>query len=125
MALFDWFFGRSGKTSVKPLDPAAAHDLLRRKQIVLVDVRTESEWQSGIAKGARTVTLGDPRMVDTIYGFLKEDETRPVAVICRSGMRSARAAKLLVAAGFTDVSNVKGGMMAWAAAGLPTGPYRR
>ena len=125
MALFDWLFGNGTRTAVTQIDPATAHDLLRKKQIVLVDVRTENEWQSGVAKGAHTVTLGDPRMVDTIYGFLKEDETKPVAVICRSGMRSGRAAKLLVQAGFTNVSNVKGGMMAWAAANLPTGPYRR
>ena len=64
-------------------------------------------------------------MVDTIYGFAGEDTSRPVAVICRSGMRSGRAAKQLAQAGFTDVSNVRGGMMAWTAAKLPVKPYRR
>ena len=126
MGLFDWLFGGSGnKATVTQIDPATAHERVRSKQLILVDVRTEQEWRSGIAKGARTVTLGDPRMVDTIYGFMREDTSKPVAVICRSGMRSARAAKLLADAGFTHVSNVRGGMMAWTGANLPTQIWRK
>ncbi|HPF23644.1 MAG TPA: rhodanese-like domain-containing protein [Hyphomonas sp.] len=127
MGFLDRLFGggKSGKPAVTQLDPAEAHDRVRKKALVLVDVRTEEEWRGGVARGARTVTLGDPRMVDTIYGFLKEDTSQPVAVICRSGMRSAQAAKLLAGAGFTDVSNVRGGMMAWTAANLPVQPYRK
>jgi rhodanese-related sulfurtransferase len=124
MGLFDKLFGGS-KPGIPQIDPADANDRVRKKQLILVDVRTENEWQSGIPKGAHTVTLGDPRMVDTIYGFMKEDASAPVAVICRSGMRSGRAAKLLAGAGFTDVSNVRGGMMAWTAANLPVKQYRK
>ena len=123
MALFDWLFGGS-RTSVPQLDPASAHERLRKKDLILVDVRTENEWRSGVARGAHTVTLGDSCLVDKVYGLTREDTSKPVAVICRSGMRSGRAAKLLVQAGFTDVSNVRGGMMAWNAAGLPTKTYR-
>lgn len=125
MGLFDKLFGGSSKPAIPQIDPADANDRVRKKQLILVDVRTESEWESGIPKGAHTVTLGDPRMVDTIYGFMKEDASAPVAVICRSGMRSGRAAKLLAGAGFTDVSNVRGGMMAWTAANLPVKQYRK
>ncbi|WP_321491055.1 rhodanese-like domain-containing protein [uncultured Hyphomonas sp.] len=124
MGLFDKLFGGS-KPGIPQIDPADANDRVRKKQLILVDVRTENEWQGGIPKGAHTVTLGDPRMVDTIYGFMKEDASAPVAVICRSGMRSGRAAKLLAGAGFTDVSNVRGGMMAWTAANLPVKQYRK
>jgi len=125
MGLFDRLFGGGSKPGIAQIEPAEAHDRVRKKQLVLVDVRTDSEWQSGIPKGAHTVTLGDPRMVDSIYGFLKEDTSAPVAVICRSGMRSGRAAKILADAGFTNVSNVRGGMMAWAAASLPVTQYRK
>lgn len=124
MGLFDKLFG-GGQPAIPQIDPAEANARLRKKLLVLVDVRTESEWQDGVPKGAHTVTLGDPRMVDTIYGFLKEDASAPVAVICRSGMRSGRAAKLLAGAGFTNVSNVRGGMMAWTRANLPVKPYRK
>ena len=125
MSLFSWLFGGGAKSAVTLIDPATAHERLRKKDIILVDVRTEDEWRSGIAKGAHTVTLGSPRMVDTIYGLLKEDASKPVAVICRSGMRSGRAAKQLADAGFTHVHNVRGGMMAWTAANLPVQAYRK
>ncbi len=125
MGLFDKLFGGSSRPAIPQIDPADANDRVRKKQLILVDVRTESEWENGIPKGAHTVTLGDPRMVDTIYGFMKEDASAPVAVICRSGMRSGRAAKLLAGAGFTDVSNVRGGMRAWTAANLPVKQYRK
>ena len=126
MGWFDRLFGGgNSKPGIAQIEPAEANDRVRKKQLILVDVRTVSEWESGIPKGAHTVTLGDPRMVDTIYGFMKEDASTPVAVICRSGMRSGRAAKLLAGAGFTNVSNVRGGMMAWTAANLPVKPYRK
>ena len=113
-----------GQSSVPSLDPAEAHARVRRRDLLLIDVRTKEEWRTGVAKGAKAITLGDPCMVDTIYTLLKEDASKPVAVICRSGMRSGRAAKMLAGAGFTNVSNIKGGMMAWTAAGLPTQGHR-
>ena len=43
----------------------------------------------------------------------------PIVVICRSGSRSQAAADLLLAHGFSEVSNVQGGMLAWQRAGYP------
>lgn len=123
MALFNWLFGR-GNESIAVIDVATANERVRKKTLVLVDVRTPGEWQAGIAKGAHPVSLGDACMVDKIHTLAGEDTSRPVAVICRTGMRSKQAAKQLSAAGFTDVSNVRGGMMAWMSANLPTKLYR-
>ena len=39
---------------------------------------------------------------------------RPIAVLCRSGGRSARVAAALVAAGWSDVTNIEGGINGWA-----------
>ncbi|MEZ5945395.1 MAG: rhodanese-like domain-containing protein [Hyphomonas sp.] len=124
MSLLGKLFG-GGKSSVATIDPQTAHDRVRKKELILIDVRTENEWQSGIAKGAHTITLGDSTLVDQVYGLTREDLSRPVAVICRSGARSSRAASQLAAAGFTDVSNVGGGMMAWNLHNLPTQMHRR
>ncbi|NRK74194.1 rhodanese-like domain-containing protein, partial [Salmonella enterica subsp. enterica serovar Typhi] len=38
---------------------------------------------------------------------------KEVVVICQSGMRSQNATKILKKLGFTNVTNVKGGMSAW------------
>jgi hypothetical protein len=40
-------------------------------------------------------------------------------LVCRSGVRSEKAAGQLVAMGFTRVMNLRGGMLAWNTAGLP------
>ena len=45
-------------------------------------------------------------------------ERRAVVTVCRSGARSARAAAMLARTG-REVSNLAGGMRAWAQAGLP------
>jgi rhodanese-related sulfurtransferase len=55
-------------------------------------------------------------VADRVGDFPKD---QPVYVVCRSGNRSLVAARTLVEAGFTDVRNVEGGMIAWAAAGFP------
>jgi adenylyltransferase/sulfurtransferase len=41
-------------------------------------------------------------------------EGRPVVVYCRTGQRSYNAAGLMREAGWTDVSNLRGGIVAWA-----------
>ena len=58
-----------------------ANTRMQAGELILIDVRTESEWQEGVPKGAHMVTLGDPRMADKIYGYMKEDASKPVAVI--------------------------------------------
>ena len=70
----------------------------------VVDVRTPAEYESGHYKGAQNIPLQE------LPGRLAEvgDKTNAIVVYCASGMRSARAAKILTAAGFTDVTNAGG-----------------
>ena len=79
---------------------------------VLLDVRELNEWQAGHVVDAVFVPLGE---VAARADELPVD--RRVVVICRSGVRSARATSFLRAQGF-DAVNLAGGMRAWAAAGL-------
>jgi rhodanese-related sulfurtransferase len=79
----------------------------------LLDVREHDEWAAGYAPGARHIPLGE---LGARSGEIPLDQT--VYVICRSGVRSARAAQDLVAAGWSAV-NVAGGMRDWAASGRP------
>ena len=94
------------------IGPEAAESLLR-SGAVLLDVREQTEWQAGHVPGALHVPLGE---LEGKLGALPRG--RQVVVICRSGNRSARATSLLVRSGFEAV-NLSGGMLAWAAAGLP------
>ena len=79
----------------------------------LLDVRENDEWAAGYAPGARHIPLGE---LGARTAEIPQDQT--IYVICRSGMRSGRAANALAAAGWQAV-NVAGGMQDWAAAGPP------
>ena len=80
---------------------------------VILDVREPHEWQAGHAPKARHIPLGQ---LARRAGELPRG--RAVITVCRSGARSARGAALLARDG-REVSNLAGGMHAWARAGLP------
>lgn len=94
------------------IGPTEAQEAMERGA-VLLDVREPDEWRSGHAPKARHIPLAQ---LTSRAGELPRN--REILIVCRSGTRSARAAKVL-AAQRGDVANVKGGMSAWARAGLP------
>ena len=92
------------------------HQLLGEDQngIQVLDVRRPAELQAGHVPGARNKPL------DKLVAQLSDlDRTRPVAVYCKGGYRSAIAASLLERAGFDQVINVTGGFDAWSQCQLP------
>jgi rhodanese-related sulfurtransferase len=74
----------------------------------LIDVREPDEVASGTLPGAVNIPLGSlpERLVEL-------DPGRRVVILCRSGGRSTSACELLTAAGFTDVVNLAGGILAY------------
>jgi rhodanese-related sulfurtransferase len=84
--------------------------------VQLLDVRTPKEWNEGHLQGAKLVTLAKEGFVEKAKAAL--DPKKPVLVYCRSGRRSAMAAKQLREAGFT-VHDLDGGITAWQKAGKP------
>jgi rhodanese-related sulfurtransferase len=91
-----------------PYDVHAQRDTLQ-----LLDVRGADELAAARVAGARCIPMAQvPARLDEL------DRTRPVAVLCRSGNRSAQVTDFLCRAGF-DARNVDGGLQAWAGAGLP------
>jgi rhodanese-related sulfurtransferase len=100
------------KKPYRVIEPQEAREAMGRGA-VLLDVREPHEWKSGHAPKARHIPLGE---LGRRAGELPRN--REILVVCRSGSRSARAAKML-SAQRGDVANVKGGMGAWARSGLP------
>ena len=86
------------------------------EDVVIVDVRTEYEFQgsSGHIEGAVNLPLGDLRARilarDRDLGDLKGQR---ILVYCQGETRAARAARQLRDAGFTRVMVLKGGFRAW------------
>jgi hydroxyacylglutathione hydrolase len=81
---------------------------------VLVDVRTPAERQTKSLAGSIGIPLN--QLADRA-GELPAD--RPLIVLCAGGYRSSIAASLLQQRGFTDVSEIAGGLAGWEAAHLP------
>jgi rhodanese-related sulfurtransferase len=79
----------------------------------LLDVREDDEWAAGHAPQATHIPLGE---LGARAAEVPMDQD--VYVICRSGVRSARAAQALNGAGWKAL-NVAGGMQDWAGAGRP------
>jgi hydroxyacylglutathione hydrolase len=86
------------------------------ERLQLVDVRTPGEVAVAPLAGARNLPLA--RLRDELAGL---DRSEPVVLVCAGGARSAVAAGLLAAEGFTDVSDVLGGYAALTAATSGTG----
>jgi adenylyltransferase/sulfurtransferase len=85
-----------------------AERLRRGDDFDLIDVREPHEWEAGHIAGAMLVPLGT---LDSALTTLVA--SREIVVMCRSGGRSANAARRLRAAGFPRVSNLVGGILRW------------
>ncbi|KAD4059659.1 rhodanese-like domain-containing protein [Arthrobacter yangruifuii] len=79
----------------------------------ILDVREDYEWEAGHVDGALHIPLD--RLPDALDEL---DPDQDLAVICRTGGRSARATQWLESNGYSAV-NVNGGMGAWLEAGKP------
>jgi len=103
---------------VRQVPPAALGEMLTHQPPPLViDVREESEFRGNLGHipGARLIPLRT--LADQASGLDAGKEDR-IVVVCRSGVRSSTAAAILTSLGFEDVSNLKGGMLAWRDANL-------
>ncbi|MFJ5044272.1 rhodanese-like domain-containing protein [Streptomyces sp. NPDC088719] len=110
-----FLFRRRGRGPRVSIGEARTRTGGERPEAVLLDVREETEWRTGHAPGAVHAPL---TALDGGAVLPAPARGRPLVVICRSGHRSQRAVRLLAERG-ADAVDVEGGMIAWAAAGLP------
>lgn len=103
--------GTASAEALTTIDVATLHEAMN-DEVTLIDVREPYEYDGGHVPGALSMPLGQ---VAALAAELPKDQ--PLYVICRSGNRSLQASEALVEAGFQDVRNVDGGMIAWQAAG--------
>ncbi|MSR81994.1 MAG: sulfurtransferase [Candidatus Latescibacteria bacterium] len=82
----------------------------------LVDVREESEWQTGHLPGA--THLGKGIIERDIEGAIPDLDAE-IVLYCGGGYRSALAAESLQRMGYTRVISMDGGIRGWKEAGYP------
>lgn len=125
---------------IKQAEPPQAHDILKANpDAIYLDVRTEPEFAQGHPQGAINVPVVfikgagqielNGEFVEVVARTLPRE--KKLVVGCLSGGRSQRACDLLEAAGYTDLTNVRGGfggardasgqvvVAGWRDAGLP------
>jgi rhodanese-related sulfurtransferase len=82
---------------------------------LLVDVRELDEFTALRVPGAALLPISRFAL-----GYRSLPTDRPLLMLCRSGSRSTMATDFLLRSGFPEVVNIRGGIMAWHAAQLPT-----
>ncbi len=99
------------------LEPHLVAERLAAGAAEVIDVREAYEWEAGHVPGSRHVEI---ERVASAAPTIPRD--RPVAFLCRGGVRAGMVATAFRAAGY-DAFNVRGGLTAWVTAGLPLEPH--
>lgn len=90
--------------------------LAETKNEILIDVRTPGEYAQEHLNNAMNIDFQGndfEKRIETL------DRNKPIFVYCLAGSRSADAMTLLVKKGFTNVTNMKGGILQWKALNYP------
>lgn len=95
-------------------------DEVRRKlesgNAKLIDVREDSEWAAGHARGAQHLGRG---VIERDIEQSVPDKNAELILYCGGGFRSALATDSLQKMGYTNISSMAGGWRGWQAAGGP------
>ncbi len=87
---------------------------LYQEGVFFLDVREQSEWDSFHIPNTTLIPLGE------LPNRLNELSTdQPIVVVCRTGNRSPEGRDILLAAGFTNVTSMTGGVTEWSNLGYP------
>ena len=97
--------GFLSRLGIKQLSPK---ELDQKKGMVLLDVRTDKEYEQGHIPGAVHVPLSE---IGDKVKKLKKD--RELVDFCQNGNRSIWAIKRLMGMGYKNICNLKGGYIAW------------
>lgn len=103
-----------GDKAIKTLGADEFAEVMTQKDVRIIDVRTAEEYAEGHLFGAENIDVKAADFAERIKGI-----EGTVAVYCRGGRRSLKAAEQLAAGGCT-VYNLDGGILAWQKAGKPT-----
>lgn len=102
---------------IKQLSPQELTFLVNRENGVIVDIRSEKEFKTNHI--IDSVHFSNDKVNSNDFDGLEKYKDRPIIVVCTAGITANKASSLMLKAGFTQVSLLKGGINAWLNAGLP------
>jgi len=102
------------QANYRELTAEEAWDLTLSNPPLLLDVRTQQEFNRGYIKDAVLIPLQELQLR---AGELEQYQNQPILIYCATGNRSTTAAKILLDKGFKNVMNMRMGIMGWASKG--------
>ncbi len=104
------------KSRVREVSVEEARSRLEKGRAKLIDVREESEWAAGHARGAQHLGKG---VIERDIEKQIPDKSAEIILYCGGGFRSALSADALQRMGYTNVASMDGGWRAWQKSGAP------
>lgn len=102
---------------IKEIDVQELKDKLDNKdKFVFIDCREQEEWDDAHIEGATLLPLSN---FQESYEEILTDKNAEIVIQCRSGKRSMNACMFLLSKGYTNLTNLEGGIIAWSQAGYP------
>jgi len=116
--------------NLKAVTPEQLLDMQQNKNALVVDLRTEAEWQASgvIAESHKLQSFDNQGKFDQEKWLanlekLKSSPDQPVILVCRSGNRSAKVGELLTQQrGINNVYHLENGLQSWIKSGHPVSP---
>lgn len=120
LALNFWVSCKEGvaqeEDAIEMITPDEAEKISKMKDVKLLDVRTEEEFDEGHIANAQNLVY-DENFSEKIAEL---DKSKPVIVYCKSGGRSEKCAQILKDSGFVKIYDLKGGITEWKFKGKTT-----
>lgn len=114
------------------LDATEALRRVEAGELTLIDIRRPDEWrQTGLPRGAVGIDLRRPDFAEAVLRQVGGDRGAAIAIVCRTGNRTARVQRLLREQGFSRVYELREGIAGsaagpgWLRRGLPVEPCAR
>ncbi|VAW05643.1 hypothetical protein MNBD_ACTINO01-789 [hydrothermal vent metagenome] len=107
----------SGAAAVETVAPTAAAEIIvQETDEIVLDIRTPEEFSQGAIEGAINIDFYASDFADQLDAL---DKDAHYVVYCRSGNRSSQARSTFAKLGFTNVTEIDGGIANWYNSGLP------
>ncbi|MDA8937849.1 rhodanese-like domain-containing protein [Flavobacteriaceae bacterium] len=84
---------------------------ISKNDVLLFDVRTMEEFNSGHLKGSVNIDFYDEKLFDKFFKKVKKSEL--IYIYCRSGNRSQKSSEILKKLGFVKIYDLEGGYKNW------------
>ena len=81
-----------------------------------IDCREIGEWNEAHINGATLLPLSE---LENKFESVLPNKNKPIIIQCRSGARSMKACMFLMSKGYSDLTNLQGGIMGWIQEGFP------